>query len=260
MAKMVCDCEYLDRLADAPKAELRMKINNKKINTQRDIDNATGRLAKKAGYDASSLLRLAERRESSGPSTPDKTSAPAPAPPTGSKKRKPSSTRVFDKDEDGDSDFSRGRKSSTSKKLRPTAKKNSGLGRPPKASKTRAQSMSELPPRMMSASIRAASRPGSSVVCPPVPQFPPHMAPGSGPVHPPCNSPAHQSFGGYFSPGSPHTTYMSPNCALGSGSPGMFLAASQFNNHFPLPDFGQQPPQSQNSQRLPGGVSSHDAA
>ena len=49
MVKQLLDPLYLSRLVAAPSAETRMKHSNKKINGQRDEENALGRSAKKAG-------------------------------------------------------------------------------------------------------------------------------------------------------------------------------------------------------------------
>ncbi|KAF4635661.1 hypothetical protein G7Y89_g2423 [Cudoniella acicularis] len=49
MCKQILDPPFIDRLVEAPHAEFQMKENNKKINTERDIQNEIGRKAVKHG-------------------------------------------------------------------------------------------------------------------------------------------------------------------------------------------------------------------
>ncbi|CZT45361.1 uncharacterized protein RSE6_05665 [Rhynchosporium secalis] len=55
VCKQVLDPSYLDRLVDAPDAQFKMKLNNKKINGERDKQNKLGRAAMNAGVKVDDL-------------------------------------------------------------------------------------------------------------------------------------------------------------------------------------------------------------
>ncbi|KAH9220109.1 hypothetical protein DL95DRAFT_456643 [Leptodontidium sp. 2 PMI_412] len=55
VCKQVLDPSYVDRLVDAPHAQFKMKLNNKKINAERDKQNKLGRLAINAGVSSGDL-------------------------------------------------------------------------------------------------------------------------------------------------------------------------------------------------------------
>jgi len=116
-----------------PLLTFQTKINNKKINGQRDEDNQRGRLAKKLGLDGA--IDQAVMKEVGGagspasvPQTPSKNSEVTAAAPS-TRKRKASS-RLMDEGEGGDP-FSG--PPGNAKKQRPTPRKQSALKKNPVA-------------------------------------------------------------------------------------------------------------------------------
>ncbi|KAL2070601.1 hypothetical protein VTL71DRAFT_13627 [Oculimacula yallundae] len=61
VCKQVLDPSYMDRLVDAPAAQFKMKLNNKKINAERDFQNKLGRQAINAGIQAGDLPNADEK-------------------------------------------------------------------------------------------------------------------------------------------------------------------------------------------------------
>ncbi|PVH87455.1 hypothetical protein DL98DRAFT_649106 [Cadophora sp. DSE1049] len=63
VCKQVLDPSYLDRLVDAPEAQFQMKLNNKKINAERDKQNRLGRMAIKNGVSLNDIPGMLKEEE-----------------------------------------------------------------------------------------------------------------------------------------------------------------------------------------------------
>ncbi|KAK0119853.1 hypothetical protein ONS95_011283 [Cadophora gregata] len=73
VCKQVLDPLYVDRLVDAPEAQLQMKLNNKKINAERDKQNRLGRMAIKNGVSLTDIPGMVKEEETEdGIVTPSK--------------------------------------------------------------------------------------------------------------------------------------------------------------------------------------------
>ncbi|KAG4435501.1 hypothetical protein IFR05_009000 [Cadophora sp. M221] len=63
VCKQILDPSYIDRLVDAPHAQYKMKLNNKKINAERDKQNKLGRIAINAGVSLGDLPIIVKQEE-----------------------------------------------------------------------------------------------------------------------------------------------------------------------------------------------------
>lgn len=103
VCKQVLDPLYVDRLVDAPDAQFQMKLNNKKINAERDKQNRLGRLAIKNGVSLTDIPGMVKEEENEDSIiTPSK--RPTRQRESAVKRRTPKQVKYeyTDEDEDGD--------------------------------------------------------------------------------------------------------------------------------------------------------------